>query len=183
MLRYFPLLLIILLAAAFAFRLGQMGSDSDSASYTDPMLGKPMPALVLPALDESAAEIRLADMAGKPYLLNVFASWCATCQLEHGELKRLEEQSGLPLYGIAWKDDPARTKAWLERMGNIYSKVGVDLHGKAAMELGLTGAPETYLIGADGQIIALYRGALSASVVDTHFLPAIQKPVIQKDLP
>lgn len=175
MFRYLPLLLIILLAVAFAFRLGQMRTDSNDSAYSDPMLNKPMPALVLPPLEPGKAEIRLKDLAGKPYLLNVFASWCAACQIEHGELKRLAEQTGLPLYGIAWKDDPEKTRAWLERMGDIYSRVGIDLNGKAAMELGLTGAPETYLVDADGYIVALYRGALSESVIHSHFLPALQK--------
>lgn len=175
MLRYLPLLLIILLAIAFAFRLGQMNIGSNNGTYTDPMLNKPMPALVLPPLEQGDTEIRLADMAGTPYLLNIFASWCAACQIEHGELKQLAKQTGLPLYGIAWKDDPEKTKAWLERMGNIYTRIGVDPNGKAAMELGLTGAPETYLVDADGYIVALYRGTLSESVIHSHFLSALQK--------
>lgn len=174
MFRYLPLLLIILLAMAFAFRLGQMRAEPDSGTYADPMLGKPMPALILPPL-EGETEIRLAEQTGKPYLLNVFASWCAACQIEHDELKRLKEETRLPLYGIAWKDDPAKTKAWLERMGNIYTDIGVDPYGKAAIELGLTGAPETYLVGADGRIIALYRGALSEAVTNSVFLPVLQK--------
>lgn len=173
--RYLPLLLLVSLAVAFAWHLldVRQPSASQGSARQDAMLGKPVPDLLLPALDADVA-FSLRPLQGEPYLLNVFASWCAGCKLEHATLRRLAESQGLPLYGIAWKDNPDQTRAWLERMGNIYAAIGVDRKGEAAIELGLTGAPETYLVAADGTIAALHRGALSDAVVRERFLPVIE---------
>lgn len=170
-LRFLPLCLLALLAAAFAWQLRGAGAPA-TGSYQDAMLNKPVPPLVLESLEAEQA-FSTASLQGKPYLLNVFASWCAACKLEHETLKQLAESQGLPLYGIAWKDKPENTRLWLERMGNIYTQIGIDQTGAAGLELGLTGAPETYLITPEGTIATLYRGALSESVVQNRFIPAI----------
>lgn len=169
--RFLPLCLLALLAVAFAWQLRGAGAPA-TGSYQDAMLNKPVPPLVLESLEAEQA-FSTASLHGKPYLLNVFASWCAACKLEHATLKQLAESQGLPLYGIAWKDKPENTRLWLERMGNIYTQIGIDQTGAAALELGLTGAPETYLITPEGTIATLYRGALSESVVQNRFIPAI----------
>jgi cytochrome c biogenesis protein CcmG/thiol:disulfide interchange protein DsbE len=170
--RFLPLLMLSIIGAAFFVRLMQdYAPEISHASYHDPMLGKPMPALQLPALQTDAPPLMFPLPHSGAYLFNVFASWCAACQIEHRELKALKEKTGLPLYGMAWKDKPEETHAWLERMGNIYDAVGMDPDSVAAIELGLTGAPETYLVAADGTIAAIYRGALSQSVIETRFLP------------
>lgn len=174
-LRFLPLCLLALLAVAFAWQLTHARREQDAgAVYRDAMLGKPMPPLVLESL-HTGKPLSLAALHGQPYLLNVFASWCAACKLEHATLKQLADSQQLPLYGIAWKDKPENTRLWLQRMGNIYSDIGIDQMGEAALELGLTGAPETYLVTAEGRIAALYRGALSESVVQNRFMPAILK--------
>lgn len=174
MLRYLPLLLFALLACVFAWRLSFDGKTP--ASYRDPMLGEPLPAIVLPLLQSDDAEgFNLAALRGKAFLLNVFASWCAACKQEHPVLKTFAEQENLPVYGIAWKDKPEHTQRWLENMGHIYEAVGMDETGKAAIALGLTGVPETYLIAPDGTIAALYRGALSESAMQNRFLPALKQ--------
>lgn len=171
--RFLPLLMVAVLAVAFLARL--MTPDVGLNSASDPMLGKPMPSLTLPPLHEGNPRLATDALKGEPYLFNVFASWCSMCQLEHGQLKNLSVKSGLPLYGMAWKDDPIKTQQWLERMGNIYTAVGTDQHSEAAIELGLVGAPETYLVDADGNIAALYRGALSEDVVRQRFLTVIDQ--------
>lgn len=172
--RFLPLLTVAALAVAFAWRLTQLGEYEDMATYHDPMLGKPMPALALPRLDNGGL-LRTKELEGQPYLLNVFASWCLACRIEHLPLKYLAESQELPLYGIAWKDRPDNTRNWLRQMGNIYEDIGVDRDGKAALELGLTGTPETYLVSSEGTIVALYRGALSEAVVESRFLPAVRE--------
>lgn len=171
--RFFPLAVILVLALAFSWRLMQMNTPTETSSYRDVMLGKAMPALELPMLEDEQQTFSTNALLGKPYLLNIFASWCAACRLEHDVLQRLAESQALPLYGIAWKDRPENTRNWLLQMGNIYQAVGVDLKGTAALELGLTGAPETYLVAPDGTIAAIYRGALSDSVAEKRFAPAI----------
>lgn len=170
--RFLPLLLITAIAVAFAWQLAGKQADSSPARTTDPALQRPMPTLHLPILN-SESTYTPSD-AGGAYLLNVFASWCAACRIEHGQLLALKQQSGLPLYGMAWKDKPENTTRWLEEMGNIYDVVMVDADGRAAIDIGLTGAPETYMVSADGVILAVYRGALSASVIEQIFLPAMQ---------
>lgn len=172
--RIVPLLMLALLAMAFAVRLFQMQApELANAIYRDPMLGKPMPALELVNLTEGEAPLSLAAAKG-PYLFNVFASWCGACRIEHTQLQALKEQSGLPLYGMAYRDEPQNTRAWLDKVGNIYDNIGSDLNGNAAIELGLTGAPETYLVDADGTIMALYRGAISEAVVEHRFMAALK---------
>lgn len=172
--RFLPFLVIIALALAFAWRLTQLGDYEDLSTYHDPMLGKPMPALALTRLNGDGM-LRTEELKGEPYLLNVFASWCLGCRLEHMPLKYLSESQNLPVYGIAWKDRPDNTRNWLLQMGNIYRDIGVDRDGKAVLELGLTGVPETYLVSADGVIVAIYRGAISEAVMKTRFLPALEK--------
>lgn len=172
--RILPLLLLVVLAVAMLARIAQMqDGPKNYAVYHDPMLGKPMPALTLPGLQEGEATLSTEALQGHAYLFNVFASWCSMCQVEHPQLATLKEQARLPLYGMAWKDAPQDTQRWLQRMGNIYDAVGSDSHGQAAIELGLTGAPETYLVAPDGRIAAIYRGALSEAVITTRFMPAI----------
>lgn len=173
--RILPLLLLAVLAVAMLVRIAQMqNGPKDYAVYHDPMLGKPMPAFSLPALKEGGPALSTDALHGKAYLFNVFASWCAMCQVEHPQLAGLKLQAKLPLYGMAWKDAPQDTRRWLQRMGDIYDATGSDLNGQAAIELGLTGAPETYLVAADGRIAAIYRGALSEAVVATRFMPAVR---------
>lgn len=170
--RFLPLLLILAIAVAFAWQLAGKQADDVSTRVADPALQRSMPALTLPILN-SESTYALADTNGA-YLFNVFASWCAACRIEHGQLQELKMQTGLPLHGMAWKDKPENTTRWLEEMGNIYDVVMVDADGRAAIEIGLTGAPETYLVSPDGVILAVYRGALSESVVQQVFIPAIQ---------
>lgn len=171
--RFMPFFVVVALAGAFAWNLTQLGEYEDMADYRDPMLGKPVPDLVLPEL-QGDGQLETAKLEGKPYLLNVFASWCLPCRMEHTTLKELAATYDLPVYGIAWKDRPDNTRNWLLQMGNIYTAIGVDREGKTALELGLTGVPETYLVSADGIIVALYRGTLSEAVLQSRFIPAIR---------
>jgi cytochrome c biogenesis protein CcmG, thiol:disulfide interchange protein DsbE len=170
--RFLPLFVIALLGAIFAWQLSGKTDAAKVAGTQDPALHRAMPAITLPILAEdgsfSSASVQ------QPYLFNVFASWCAACRIEHGQLKALKEKTGLPLYGMAWKDKPENTSRWLQQMGNIYDTVALDQDGRAAIEIGLTGAPETYLVSKDGIIVAVYRGALSETVVQHTFLPAIE---------
>ncbi|MCH2546067.1 MAG: redoxin family protein [Alphaproteobacteria bacterium] len=151
----------------------EQAPELSAGLYLDPMLDKPIPALSLAPLHNTDRPLNLAELKGEPYLFNVFASWCSMCQLEHEELKKLKEKTGLPLYGMAWKDNPEDTKIWLNRFGNIYDAVGTDIHGKAAIELGLTGSPETYLVDKNGIIIAINRGVLAEVIANHRFLPAL----------
>ena len=123
------------------------------------LVGKPLPELTLPALDDGRS-VNLRQTLKGPALINLFASWCAPCELEAPVLMTLQAQ-GVSLIGIAYKDAPENTKAFLARVGDPYVQRLVDRQGRAGIELGVTGVPETYLVDAHGLILAKYAQPLS----------------------
>jgi cytochrome c biogenesis protein CcmG/thiol:disulfide interchange protein DsbE len=144
-----PLAALAALAVLFAVRLRE-GRDP---RYTPAALvGQPMPDSVLPPL-AGGAPLRLRAAAGPASLVNFFASWCAPCIEEAPTLLALKAQ-GVRIIGVAWKDDPARTRAMLAKVGDPYQAVLVDRDGAAGLDFGLSGVPETYVVGADGRILA-----------------------------
>lgn len=116
------------------------------------LVGKPFPAFSLPGLADEAQTYTEADLQGRTVLVNVWATWCPTCKAEHAELNRIAEETGLPIIGINYKDDPAAARAWLARYGDPYAFNVVDAEGRLGVQLGVYGAPETFLVGPDGVI-------------------------------
>lgn len=138
------------------------------------LVGKPLPEVTLPSLaDGRPISLRAASATGGPVLVNVFASWCAPCELEAPVLMELKAK-GVKLIGVAYKDAPDNTKAFLERVGDPYVQRLVDRDGRAGIELGVTGVPETYLVDAKGMILAKYPAPLSED--DAKALLARIKP-------
>jgi cytochrome c biogenesis protein CcmG/thiol:disulfide interchange protein DsbE len=125
----------------------------------DAMVGKPMPALTLPDLT-TGRPVALAEAAKGPVLVNFFASWCAPCEIEHPELMRLQAR-GVPIVGVAYKDAPENSAAFIGRLGDPFRAKLVDRDGRAGLEFGVTGVPETFLIGSDGTILAKHSGPLT----------------------
>jgi cytochrome c biogenesis protein CcmG/thiol:disulfide interchange protein DsbE len=124
------------------------------------MVGKPMPALTLPDL-EDGTPVALRQAAGDgPVLVNFFASWCAPCEIEQPVLMELKAQK-VRIVGVAYKDAPQNTRAFLSRLGDPFAARLVDRDGRAGVEFGVTGVPETYLVGADGVIRAKHTGPLN----------------------
>ena len=133
------------------------------------MVGKPMPALELPGLEDGRPTPLREITADGPVLVNFFASWCAPCEVEHPVLRQLRAEK-VRIVGIAYKDAPENTRAFLTRLGDPYELKLVDRDGRAGIEFGVTGVPETYLVAADGQILAKHTGPLT--VPDAHQLLA-----------
>ena len=156
--RAFALLpLAALLALGLLFGLYSLKRDPQVKP--DALVGKPLPELTLPALD-TGRPVRLHDAAQPaPVLVNIFASWCAPCEIEHPVLVDLKKQ-GVRIVGVAYKDAPENTKAFIGRLGDPYSERLVDRDGRAGIDLGVTGVPETFLIGPDGRIVDKHVGAL-----------------------
>ena len=128
------------------------------------LVGKPVPAVILPPLAGGAAgPVRPAG--GGPVLINFFASWCAPCAEEHPALLALKAE-GAPIIGVAYKDDPANARAFLDRLGDPFTTVLADRSGRAAVEFGVSGVPETFAVAADGVIVAKHSGPLTPDVAE-----------------
>ncbi|CAN5652021.1 DsbE family thiol:disulfide interchange protein [soil metagenome] len=144
-----PVMMLVIIAGFFGWSLV---SGRDPASIGSAMVGRAAPSL------------RLAEplpTSGKPVLVNFFASWCAPCLAEHPLLTRLKEREGATIVGIAWKDKPEATRAWLARLGDPFARIAFDQDGKLALDWGLSGVPETYLIDAQGIVRLHFRGPLT----------------------
>jgi cytochrome c biogenesis protein CcmG/thiol:disulfide interchange protein DsbE len=154
-----PLMMLVILAGFFGWSLL---SGRDPASIGSVMVGRAAPRLTAPALREGEPALTEALLkTGKPVLVNFFASWCTPCLAEHPLFTRLREREGATIIGIAWKDKPEATRAWLARLGDPFAKAGYDLDGKLALDWGLSGVPETYLIDGNGIVRLHFRGPIT----------------------
>lgn len=170
---FIPLGIFICVAALFAVPLLQ---GKDPAILPSAMIGKPMPAFTLPAAvgkKPLTAAVMLED--NKPFLVNFFASWCVTCKDEQRVLENFSRQTGIPVYGIDYKDTQKDVAAWLERHGNPFRATGFDAEGRVAIDFGVYGVPETFLIDGDGVIRYKHVGALRREDMETVFAPLLEK--------
>ncbi|MBW8709310.1 MAG: DsbE family thiol:disulfide interchange protein [Alphaproteobacteria bacterium] len=139
------------------------------------LLNKPAPRLVLPGLDAQSAAFTPADLAGGHVsVINVFASWCAPCRTETGQLARLSRMPGVALYGLTQKDKPEATRAFLDEVGNPFARIARDDDGRASIEWGVYGVPETYVVDGRGIIRLKYVGPLSDAALARELIPAIK---------
>jgi len=139
------------------------------------LLNKPAPRLILPALDNQSAAFTPADLAaGHVSVVNVFASWCAPCRTETDQLAELAKLPGVALYGMTQKDKPADTRAFLDEVGNPFSRISRDDDGRASIEWGVYGVPETYVVDGKGIIRLKYVGPLSDRVLEQQVVPIIK---------
>lgn len=152
-----PILVLAALVAVFA----GYALHHDPQVIPRATVGRLAPDVALPSLDGGAPTPVRAAMKG-PVLVNFFASWCVPCAEEAPALAALKAE-GVPIVGVAWKDDPAKTRDFLARYGDPYSALYVDRDGQAGIDFGVTGAPETYAVGADGRILDKKAGAITAA--------------------
>jgi cytochrome c biogenesis protein CcmG/thiol:disulfide interchange protein DsbE len=149
----------------------------DPHDIGNPMLGKPIPDFSLPAVASgqgfSSADLRAAARV-QPVVLNFFASWCVPCAAEAETLAAMHDQ-GVPLWGIAYKDKPEKTAAFLNQYGNPYARLAADTTGSTFIDFGLYGVPENFVIDAQGRIAWHLAGPLSESVIEQQLAPALQK--------
>lgn len=168
-----PLVVFVLLAGVF---LLQLLSGRDGSVVPSALIGQPAPATVLPALDGVGLPgLDSAGFAGKVTVLNVFASWCAPCREEHPVLLGLAGDKRFALWGLNYKDQPADARRFLGELGNPFSAIGVDAAGRAAIEWGVYGVPETFVIGRDGTILFKHVGPLTEESVRTQLMPVIER--------
>jgi cytochrome c biogenesis protein CcmG, thiol:disulfide interchange protein DsbE len=138
----------------------------DPRLVPSPLIGKPSPAFSLPDLREGRPVVTRESLAGKPYLLNVWASWCVACRDDHPVLMRYSRQpNALPIIGLNWKDERADAVRWLARFGDPYAAIPVDFEGGTAIDFGVYGAPETFLVDAQGVIRYKHVGPLTDAII------------------
>ncbi|MEB8678439.1 DsbE family thiol:disulfide interchange protein [Cronobacter malonaticus] len=159
-----PLALFLLLAAVLFWQLTRNAAGDDPSQLESTLVGKPLPAFRLAALDDpNVTYDRAALLNGKPLLLNVWATWCPTCRAEHQFLNGLAAK-GVRIVGLNYKDDRAKAVAWLNTLGNPYALSLFDGSGMLGLDLGVYGAPETFVIDGCGVIRYRHAGDLNAQV-------------------
>ncbi|MEN8722523.1 MAG: DsbE family thiol:disulfide interchange protein [Alphaproteobacteria bacterium] len=167
--RFVPLAVFALLASALYVGLSLNPKEIPSA-----LIDKPVPQFDLPALvgrdadsGLSTADLHTGDLA----IVNVWASWCVPCRVEHPLLKRLAAQSGVPIHGLNYKDRPDNARAFLDELGDPFVRVGVDASGRAGIDWGVYGVPETFIISGEGTILHKHIGPLTDQAIDSILLP------------
>ncbi|GMW05864.1 MAG: hypothetical protein AMXMBFR8_06610 [Nevskiales bacterium] len=151
-----------------------VGLKRDPTYVPSPLIGKPAPDFSLPRLDDPGRTLTRSDLLGDVSLVNVWATWCVGCRQEHPFLLELSTQSGVRMFGLNWKDDPDLARQWLQQLGNPYTAVGKDQDGRVAIDWGVYGAPETFLLDASGTILYKHIAPLTAEVWQKEFLPRIR---------
>ncbi|MGE0045826.1 MAG: DsbE family thiol:disulfide interchange protein [Hyphomonadaceae bacterium] len=170
----FAPLIAFLLVAAAAFAVLTLSGERETVSR-EGLVGQAAPAYALTRLEGGEGALTPAAFEGRTYVVNLFASWCAPCRVEHRHLMALRAE-GAPILGIAYKNRPASAAAFLAELGNPYEAVGLDPQGDYALQIGVTGVPETFVIGPDGRIRALHRGAINEQVIAEVIRPALAAP-------
>lgn len=177
---FLPLLVFAGLAVLFLVRL----QDDDPSRIPSVLLDKPAPATDLPPLEGLATRegipvpgLKSADFQGKVTLVNVWASWCGPCREEHPQLLALAQEPGIRLVGINYKDDPENARRFLGSLGLPYAAVGVDAKGRTAIDWGVYGVPETFLVDRKGVIRYKQIGPISATALEQTLLPKIREVV------
>ncbi|HWJ07299.1 MAG TPA: DsbE family thiol:disulfide interchange protein [Steroidobacteraceae bacterium] len=164
-----PLVLFALLGG-FLF----VGLQRDPGYVPSPLIGKQAPEFSLPSLQDAGYPVNSKELLGRAWVLNVWGTWCGGCRQEHDTLLAIARTKAVPMVGLNWKDDNAAAQEWLRRLGNPYSVVAEDSEGRVAIDWGVYGAPETFLIGPDGKVLFKHIAPMTMEVWNAEFLPRIQ---------
>jgi len=168
-----PLGVFLALAAVFLYRLETGGDPSLVPSV---LVGRPAPVTSLPALEGmDLPGLDTATLSGKPTLVNVWASWCAPCRAEHPILEQLASDPRIRVVGINYKDQSENAVRFLGQLGNPFAAIGVDANGRTAIDWGVYGVPETFLLGPDGTIRYKFIGPLDEESLKAKLMPEIEK--------
>ena len=163
-----PLVVFALLIAVFVVGLGR-----DPSQLPSPLLEKPAPQFDLPSLLDPEQRVTTQDFNGEVALVNVWATWCAGCRQEHNFLLQLSKADVLPIYGLNWRDNGPEARRWLQQLGDPYVATAYDEDGRVGIDWGVYGAPETFLIAADGTVLYKQLGPLSWGLWEKNFVPLL----------
>jgi cytochrome c biogenesis protein CcmG/thiol:disulfide interchange protein DsbE len=168
--RYLPLLVFFVIAVFLGIGLTMNPKDIPS-----PLIGKPVPQFTLPPVKGRTMGLATADLRGQVSIVNVFASWCVACREEHPILMDLSKQGILPIHGLNYKDKPDDAQAWLDQLGDPYTRTGADISGRVAIDWGVYGVPETFIVDREGRIAYKHIGPMTAEVLRDKIMPVITK--------
>lgn len=152
-----------------------VGLKKDPSLIPSPLIGKPVPSFRLARLQHPDQYVTDEDLRGQVSLVNVWATWCVGCRQEHEMLNRIAALNDVPIYGLNWKDDVGLASTWLAELGDPYVASGFDGDGKVAIDWGVYGAPETFLVDADGIILYRHISPLTLEIWQSEFVPRINK--------
>ncbi len=172
--RWLPLAIFIGLAVLLAAGV-IMSRNPDRDALPSPLIGKPAPEFALPELFDPSRIVTLKELKGAPFVLNVWGSWCVACRDEHPALTAFAETKRVRVIGYNWKDEPEDAKRWLEQLGNPYFMILQDIEGRAALDFGIYGAPETFLVDARGMIVWKHVGVLTPELIRDELEPLLAR--------
>lgn len=163
--------------AAFAGLVGvfAVGLGRDPSILPSTLIGKSVPDFDLPPVKGRTLGLSSADLRGEVTLVNFFASWCVACRKEHPFFMGLARDKVIPVHGVNYKDAPDDAAKWLDTMGDPYTRTGADRNGRVAIDWGVYGVPETFVVGADGVIAYKHIGALNEQVLSETILPLVSR--------
>jgi len=165
-----PLAAFFALAAVLA-----VGLKRDPREVPSPLIDKPAPKFALARVDDASRVVRLDELRGKPFILNVWASWCVACREEHPVLLEYAKKHAVPIYGLNYKDTRADASSWLSRFGNPYDASFFDEDGRVGIDFGVYGVPETFIIDGNGVIRMKHIGPLTPEVIAEKIEPLLKK--------
>lgn len=163
-----PLAVFVILIPVFI-----IGLTKDPRQLPSPFIDEPAPEFSLPSLTEPDRTVSSGDYAGQYALINVWATWCVGCRQEHDFLMQLSRNQDVPIYGINWRDNRDEALRWLQALGDPYVASGFDADGRVGIDWGVYGAPETFLVSADGVVLHKHLGPLDATAWERDFVPKI----------
>lgn len=166
----FPIVLFVALALMLGWGLTYNPREIPSA-----LIDKPVPQFSLPPVQGRTLGLSSSDLVGEVSLVNVFASWCVACREEHPLFMRMNADRVVPIHGLNYKDPPDSAARWLDTLGDPYTRTGADRNGRVAIDWGVYGVPETFVITKDGRIAHKHIGPLTPQVLDDTILPLIRR--------
>jgi len=170
-----PALLAPLVAFAGIAAILAVGLTLNPREIPSPLIGKPVPRFELPPVQGRTLGLASAHLKGEVSIVNVFASWCVSCKEEHPVFMQMKREGLLPIHGLNYKDRPEDAEKWLGEMGDPYTRTGADLDGRVAIDWGVYGVPETFLIDREGRIAYKRIGPVTPKLLEETLRPMIAK--------
>lgn len=165
-----PIAIFLGLAVVLGWGLTRNPKEIPSA-----LIGRPVPEFDLPAVQGRKLGLSSAELKDEVSLVNVFSSWCTACRYEHPLLMRLKAEGTVPIHGLNYKDKPADAAQWLDTLGDPYTRTGADRDGRVAIDWGVYGVPETFVVSAEGRIVHKHIGPITEKDLAETILPLVER--------